>query len=60
MAIEIKELRIKVTITEPTAMSLGNGSDYKPSPEKQQEWRAEIIRECTKAVFEKIKERAER
>lgn len=58
MAIEIKELRIKVTITEPSEMAFGN--DRRPNPEKVQEWRSDIVRECTRAVLEKIKERAER
>jgi hypothetical protein len=58
MAIEIKELRIKVTITEPSEFN--KGQQQKFSPEKLQEWRSEIIKECTRTVLEKIKERAER
>lgn len=58
MAIEIKELRIKVNIVE-------NPDDYpnsiqKVSPLKLQEMKSEIVRECTQRVMEKIKEKAER
>lgn len=57
MAIEIKELRIKVTVTEPGDVS---GASAKMSPLKLQELKAEIVNECTRKVFEKIKEKSER
>lgn len=58
MAIEIKELRIKVNIME-------NPDDFpnsvqKVSPQKLQEMKSEIVKECTQKVLEKIKEKAER
>lgn len=58
MAIEIKELRIKVNITETT-------NDYpnsiqKISPLKLKEMKSEIVKECTLKVLEKIKEKAQR
>ena len=58
MPIEIKELRIKVTVTEPAPFN--KGQQEKLNPEKLQEWKSDIIRECTRTVPEKIKERAER
>jgi hypothetical protein len=58
MAIEIKELRIKVTITEP---SEDNATAFqKFNPLKLQELKAEIVKECTQKIFEKIKEKEER
>ncbi|MFC4816449.1 MULTISPECIES: DUF5908 family protein [unclassified Flavobacterium] len=57
MAIEIKELRIKVTVTEPGENSFITD---KISPTKLQEMKAEIVNECTRKVLEKIKERTER
>jgi hypothetical protein len=58
MAIEIKELRIKVSVVE-------NSDDFsnpmqKVSPLKLKEMKSEIIRECTQKVLEKIKEKSER
>ena len=58
MAIEIKELRIKVNIIE-------NPDDFpnsvqKVTPLKLQEMKSEIVKECTQKVLEKIKEKAER
>jgi hypothetical protein len=58
MAIEIKELRIKVNIIE-------NADDYpgsiqKVSPLKLQEMKSEIVKECMLKVLEKIKEKEER
>lgn len=58
MAIEIKELRIKVNIIE-------NTDDYpssiqKVSPLKLQEMKSEIVKECIQKVLEKMKEKAER
>lgn len=58
MAIEIKELRIKVNVVE-------NSDDFsnpmqKVSPLKLKEMKSEIIKECTQKVLEKIKEKSER
>jgi len=57
MAIEIKELRIKVTVIEPNENSqftdritIGKLNDLKAS----------IVNECILKVLEKIKEKAER
>jgi hypothetical protein len=58
MAIEIKELRIKVNITE--AADDPFDSIQKVSPLKLQEMKSDIVRECTLKVLEKIKEKAER
>lgn len=58
MAIEIKELRIKVNIVENTDDY--PGSIQKVSPLKLQEMKSEIVKECTQKVLEKIKEKAER
>ncbi|MGH2666768.1 DUF5908 family protein [Flavobacterium sp.] len=58
MAIEIKELRIKVNIVEnPDDFP---NSSQKVSPLKLQEMKSEIVKECTERVMEKIKEKAER
>lgn len=57
MAIEIKELRIKVTIHEETNH---NQQNHPINTTKWNELRADLIRECTQIVFEKIKERQER
>lgn len=58
MAIEIKELRIKVSVVENTDDF--TNSIQKVSPLKLKEMKSEIIRECTQKVLEKIKEKAER
>lgn len=58
MAIEIKELRIKVSVVENTDDF--TNSIHKVSPLKLKEMKSEIIRECTQKVLEKIKEKAER
>ena len=58
MAIEIKELRIKVNITEATEDF--PSSVQKVSSLKLEEMKSEIVRECTLKVLEKIKEKAER
>ena len=58
MAIEIKELRIKVNITEINNDPFD--SIQKVSPLKLQEMKSDIVRECTQKVLEKIKEKAER
>jgi len=58
MPIEIKELRIKVNVTE----TVGNESNtiQKFSPEKMQELKSEIVKDCTQKVLEKLKEKQER
>ncbi|MFT3794677.1 DUF5908 family protein [Flavobacterium sp.] len=58
MAIEIKELRIKVNIAETP----GDQSHpiQKANAAKIQEFKSEIVRECLQKVLEKIKEKAER
>jgi hypothetical protein len=58
MAIEIKELRIKVNVVENTD-DFSNPMQ-KVSPLKLKEMKSEIIRECTQKVLEKIKEKSER
>lgn len=57
MAIEIKELRIKVTIIEPDEDA--HFTD-KITAVKWQELKASIVNECVLKVLEKIKEKAER
>lgn len=58
MAIEIKELRIKVTVAENQRES------YTAAPESdtlvRKEMISEIVKECTRSVLEIMKERAER
>ena len=54
MAIEIKELRIKVSVMENPDEHFN--AAQKISPLKLQEMKSEIIRECTQKVLEKIKE----
>ncbi|WP_417354308.1 DUF5908 family protein [Flavobacterium sp.] len=58
MAIEIKELRIKVTVAENQRES------YTVAPESdnvvRKEMISEIVKECTRSVLEIMKERAER
>ena len=58
MAIEIKELRIKVSVVENTDDF--TDSFQKVSPLKLKEMKSEIVRECTQKVLEKIKEKSER
>lgn len=58
MAIEIKELRIKVNVVENTD-DFAN-SFQKVSSLKLKEIKSEIIKECTQKVLEKIKEKSER
>lgn len=58
MAIEIKELRIKVNIVEH-ANELFD-LNQKISTSKLQELKSAIVNECTLRVLEKIKEKAER
>lgn len=58
MAIEIKELKIKVNIVEaPDEPFQGN---QKISSAKLQELKSAIVNECTSKVLEKIKEKSER
>ena len=58
MAIEIKELRIKVNIVETSDVN-SNGSP-KLNSLKLNELKSEIVKECTSRVLEKIKEKMER
>jgi hypothetical protein len=58
MAIEIKELRIKVTVIEADADPFKD--HQKINSVKLQEMKLAIVNECTAKVFEKIKEKAER
>lgn len=58
MAIEIKELRIKVNVMENLDEDFN--TTQKISPLKLQEMKSEIVRECTQKVLEKIKEKTER
>jgi hypothetical protein len=58
MAIEIKELRIKVTVAETAPAPMGD--EQKLTPVKLQELRSGIVKECVLKVLEKIKEKAER
>ncbi|WP_394337961.1 DUF5908 family protein [Flavivirga eckloniae] len=57
MAIEIKELRIKVNVVEPRETS---HFTEKINNVKWQELRTSIVNECTSKVLEKIKEKAQR
>ncbi|MCF2219906.1 DUF5908 family protein [Chryseobacterium sp. PS-8] len=57
MAIQIKELHIKVKIEEEVT----NSATSQPlSPVKLQELKSQLIKECTKEVLEKLKEKTER
>lgn len=58
MAIEIKELRIKVTIAASDTDTFS--SEEKMSTAKLQEMKSDIVKECISKVMEKIKEKAER
>ena len=58
MAIVIKELRIKVNITE--AAEENSNSFQKFNSLKMQELKSDIVKECIMKVFEKIKEKEER
>lgn len=57
MAIEIKELRIKVNVVEPNENS---HFTEKINPVKWQELKTSIVNECASKVLEKIKEKAQR
>jgi len=58
MPIEIKELRIKVNVTENSDTESNSSQNF--SPMKIQELKSEIIKECTRKVLEMIKESRER
>ncbi len=58
MAIEIKELRIKVTVSETSETDVPTVT--KQHQHQINEMMSEIVRECTKKVLETIKERQER
>jgi hypothetical protein len=58
MAIEIKELRIKVNVVESNDDQVNAFS--KNNSAKIEELKSEIVRECSQRVLEKIKEKAER
>lgn len=58
MAIEIKELRIKVNIIE--ASDTNSNASPKLNSLKLNELKSEIVKECTSKVLEKIKEKMER
>ena len=58
MAIEIKELRIKVNIVETSDNN--SNSSPKLNSLKLKELKSEIVKECTSKVLEKIKEKMER
>jgi hypothetical protein len=60
MAIEIRELRINVTVSESSTNEESSNSNQKINSTKLQELKAEIVRECTQKILEKIKERQER
>lgn len=58
MPIEIKELRIKVNVTENSDEESNSSQNF--SQMKMLELKSEIIKECTLKVLEKIKESQER
>lgn len=58
MAIEIKELRIKVNVMEYSDEESNSPQNFNPM--KMQELKSEIIKECTRKVLEMIKESRER
>lgn len=57
MAIQIKELHIKVKIEEEPVYS---ARSQQTDPLKIQELKSQLIKECTREVLEKLKERKER
>ncbi|MCI3939190.1 DUF5908 family protein [Chryseobacterium aahli] len=57
MAIQIKELHIKVKIEEEPVNS---ARSQQIDPSKIQELKSQLIKECTREVLEKLKERKER
>lgn len=58
MAIEIKELRIKVNVIETS--DANSNASLKLNSLKLNELKSEIVKECTSKVLEKIKEKMER
>ncbi|MCW3162455.1 DUF5908 family protein [Chryseobacterium oryctis] len=58
MAIEIKELKIKINVSEP--QNSGFPDHLKMNTSKFQEMKTEIVNECIRKVLEKIKEKSER
>lgn len=58
MPIEIKELRIKVNVSDENTDN--NASHKKVEAIKLQQLKAEIVNECVLKVLEKIKEKSER
>ncbi len=58
MPIEIKELRIKVNVTENSDEESNSSQNF--SQMKMLELKSEIIKECTRKVLEMIKESSER
>jgi hypothetical protein len=57
MAIQIKELHIKVKIEEEPVNSVRS---QQIDPLKIQELKSQLVKECTREVLEKLKERKER
>lgn len=57
MAIQIKELHIKVKIEEEPVNS---SRSQQIDPLKIQELKSQLVKECTREVLEKLKERKER
>lgn len=58
MAIEIRELRIKVNIVEAPDGNSSSGQQLNPL--KLNELKSAIVKECTSKVMENIKEKMER
>lgn len=57
MAIQIKELHIRVKIEEEPVNSTRS---EQTDPLKMQELKSQLIKECTREVLEKLKEKKER
>jgi hypothetical protein len=57
MAIQIKELHIKVKIEEEPVNS---ARSQQIDPLKIEELKSQLVKECTREVLEKLKERKER
>ena len=57
MAIQIKELHIKVKIEEAP---VNYARSQQIDPMKIQELKSQLIKECTREVLEKLKEKKER
>lgn len=58
MAIQIKELHIKVKIEEEQPVNSSRSQQIDPL--KIQELKSQLVKECTREVLEKLKERKER